>query len=191
MGALEARSPKKEAEIGHVEKERADKIALRALNKKNSHGGACLRIDAAPENRAALLREESSFSGAKIAEISGIVSLAEEKGRKEKSARDALEKKRLEFERSEKTLQETLHKAETAGLDHERLGRDCASLKEEAESAQAQAQRDVEPYGIGQIQADSLEETLKLLTERKDRWIAVQDEKTVHEKNMTGACGRN
>ena len=186
MGALEARYAKKEAEIGHVEKERADKTALRALDEEElARAVLALRIDAAPENRAALLREESSFSGAKIAEISGIVSLAEEKGRKEKSARDALEKKRLEFERSEKTLQETLHKAETAGLDHERLGRDCASLKEEAESAQAQAQRDVEPYGIGQIQADSLEETLKLLTERKDRWIAVQDEKTVHEKNMT------
>jgi len=182
---LEARRAGKEAEISQGEKERGEKTVLIEADE-----GQCVQvlralgIEVVPEKREERISEEMESARLKIAEISRIVSAAEEKGKKEKAAQSALEKKRLAWQKSGTALQDARHKLETAGLEYERLVKDCATLTEEADRARAAALKDVEPFGIGQIPSADLVSILNHLKERRNAWQAKQEEKTVHEKKI-------
>ena len=183
LNKLEADIVRTAAEIQHTEKELAEKrAALDADEKQCADALLRLRMEVSQVERAGKVREEIAGVQAKIAEITGFVALAEEKGRQEKSARDALEKARKIFDNAGKTLQEARHNLETAVLDHERLTKDCAALAGEMEKARAAALVDVELFGISRIPLDSLDALLKDLTGRKDIWQAKEAEKTAQEK---------
>jgi len=183
---LETGRAGKEAEIQHGEKEAAEKTTL--MEKEEEQCVQALRalgIDVVPEKRAARVSGEIQSTRMKIARISGIVSAAEDKGKKEKAARSALENKRVAFEKSEKDLQDAGHKLETAGFEHERLVKDRTALAEEADRALTAALKDVEPFGIVQIQSADLGGIMNNLKERRNKWQTKQGEKTVHEKKIS------
>lgn len=183
LGKLEAGRAKTEVDIQHIKKEVAEKKATRDADEKLcTEALQVLNIKTAPEGRAGKVRVELAGVQVKISEATGIVAIAEEKSKKEKSAQTALEKTRLIFDNSGKALQDARHKLETTGLEHERLIKDYAALTEETEKARASALRDVEPFGIVKIPSTKLDDILKDLTRRKNTWEAKQDEKTGHEK---------
>jgi len=182
---LETRRAGKEAEIQHGEKEAAEKTALMETEETQCiQALRALGIDVVPEKRAAIVFGEIQSAGVKIAQITSILSTAEEKGKKEKTARISLENKRLTFEKSEKALRDAGHKLETADLDYERLVKDGATLAEEAGRARAAALKDVEPFGIGQIQSAGLDGIFNNLRERRNTWQTKQEERIVHEKKI-------
>lgn len=183
LGKLEAGQVKTVAEIQHAEKEMAEKNAtLDADEKQCADALLSLKIAVLRLDRAGKIREEIADVQAKIAETKGIVALVEEKGRQEKSAQTVLEKTRKTLDNAGKALQDARHKLETAGLTHERLTKDCDSLAEETQKARNDALKDVEPFGVSQIQSSSFDAILKHLTGRKDTWQAKEDEKTAQEK---------
>ncbi len=131
--------------------------------------------------RTAIIRGEIADVRAKIVETTTIVTLVEEKGRQEKSAQAALEEARKILDKATKALLEARHILETAGLDHERLSKDCAALAAELEETRAAVLDDVRPLGISQIPPD-VGNLLKELTGRKEAWQANEAEKTALEK---------
>ena len=185
LGKLQAGQVKTEAQIQHAEKEMAEKKAVLDTDERQCVDALSrLNIEAAPEERVLKVRHELSVVQAKIAEASGIVAAAEEKSKKEKSTQTALEKTRLKFDKLSKELQDAIHRRETAGLDHERLIKDCAALAEEAEKARADALKDVDPFSVSRIPSDRLDAILEDLTERKNQWQAKESEKTAQEKRI-------
>ena len=183
LGKLKNEEAKTSAEIGHAEKEtEAKKTELDAGEKECADALLRLNIDAVPEERAGKVREALAGVQAKIAETAGIVAAAEEKTKQEKAAQTALERLRVQFDSSGKALQDAGHKLETAGLEQQRLIKECETLEEETQKARAAALKDVEPFGVGQLPSIDLDAILNDLTERKNRWQAKQDEKTAHEK---------
>jgi exonuclease SbcC len=185
LNKLDADRVRTAAEIQHTEKEMAEKRAALDANEKQCADALLkLSIEVSPEDRAGKVREEITGVQAKIAETTDIVALAEKKSQQEKSAQTALEKTRKTFDNAGKALQEARHNLETAGRDHERLGKDSAALAEETEKARAAVLADVEPFGISRIPLDSLDALLKDLTERKDTWQVKEAEKTTREKQI-------
>ena len=185
LGKLEAGQVKAVAEIQHAEKEMEEKKAALDMDEKQCVDTLLrLNIKTAPKERARKVHEEIAGGQAKIAETSGIIAIAEEKSKKEKSAQTALEKIREKFDNSGKALQNARLKLETVGLEHERLIKDCAALATETQKARTAALKDVEPFGVSQIPLDSLDAILKDFTERKDIWQAKEDEKTAQEKKI-------
>ncbi|MDO9228628.1 MAG: AAA family ATPase [Syntrophales bacterium] len=190
LNKLEADRVRTAAEIQHTEKDMAEKrAALDADEKQCADALLKLSIEWGTDfksvpARAGKVREEITGVQAKIAETIDIVARAEKKGQQEKSAQTALEKTRKTFDNAGKALQEARHNLETAGRDHERLGKDSAALAEETEKARASALADVEPFGISPIPLDSLDALLKDLTGRKDTWLVKEAEKTTREKQI-------
>ncbi len=173
------------AEIEHTEKEMAEKKkALDGDQKQCADALSRLKMKLSPAERSGRIREEIAGTRAKIAETTKIVALAEEKGRQEKSAQAGREETRKTFDNAGKALQEARHKLEQAGLDYERLNRDCAALTEELEKTRAAVLADVGPFGIDGIPLEGLGGVLKDLTGRKDLWQAKDAEKTALEKKI-------
>ena len=147
LSELEADRVKTAAEIQHIEKEMAEKkTALETDQEQCADALSRLKIEASPSERSARIRDEIADVRAKIAETAKIVALVEEKGRQEKSAQTALEETRKIFDNAGKALQEARHKLETAGLDHERLNKECAALAEELEKTRAAVLADVRAF---------------------------------------------
>ena len=90
---------------------RRKRAALDADEKPCGEALLRLNIEAAAEERAGKVREEIAGVRAKIAETAAIVTVAEEKGKKEKTAQTALETIRTQFENSGKALQEARHQS--------------------------------------------------------------------------------
>ncbi|MCX5822021.1 MAG: chromosome segregation protein SMC, partial [Deltaproteobacteria bacterium] len=185
LNKLEADRVRTAAEIQHTEKEIAEKrAALDADEKQCADALLKLSIEVSQEDRAGKGREEITGIQAKIAVTTDIVALAEKNGQQEKSAQTVLEKTRKIFDNAGKALQEARHNLETAGRDHERLGKDSAALTEETGKVCAAALADIEPFGISRIPLDSLDALLKDLTGRKDIWLVKEAEKTNREKQI-------
>ncbi|MFH2002999.1 MAG: SbcC/MukB-like Walker B domain-containing protein, partial [Planctomycetota bacterium] len=173
------------AEIQHIEKELAEKrAALYADEKQCAEAMLALNIKAVPEERAVKVREQIADVQAKIAETSGIITMVEEKIKKENSEQTALEKIREKRDKTGKALQDAKHKLETVGRDHERLSKDCAVLAEETEKSSTSVLADVELFGISRIPLDSLDTLLQGLTGRKEAWHSKEAEKTTREKQI-------
>jgi len=185
LSKLEAGQVKTITDIRHAEKEMEEKKAsLDTDEKQCADALSKLNIEAVSKERAVKVREELAGVQERIVETSGTIADAEEKSKKEKTAKDALEKIREKYDNSGKALQDAKLKMETAGLEHERLIKDCAALSEETQKARNAAFKDVESFGVSRIPLDSLDTILKDLTTRKEGWQAKQDEKTVHEKKI-------
>jgi len=191
LGRLETEQVKAAAEIRHAEKEMGEKRAARDTDEK-ACGEALLKlgIEAAPSHimgidfKSVPICEALANVRMKMAETAGIVSVAEEKSRREKAAQTALEKLRTRFESSDKALQEARHQRETAGREHERLIREQEILGEEAQKARTTALKRSEPFGITQIPVTGIDALLRDLTGRRDTWQTRQDEKTAAEKRI-------
>ncbi|MCX5846096.1 MAG: AAA family ATPase [Deltaproteobacteria bacterium] len=182
---MKADQAKTEAEIQHAEKGMVEKKAAMATDEKQcSEAMLMLNIKEALYERSVKVREDMVNTQAKIAETSGIIAIAEENSKKEKSAQTSLEKIREKFDNSGKALQDARHKLETAGHTHERLIKDCAALAADTQNARTAALKDVEPFGVSQIPLDSLDAILKDLTARKDTWQTKSNEKTAQEKKI-------
>ncbi|MBU2622416.1 MAG: chromosome segregation protein SMC, partial [Proteobacteria bacterium] len=185
LGKLENKRVKAAADIEYAEKELAEKrAALDKDEKECADALSKLNIKASLGERAGKIREELANIQIKIIETSGIITFAEEKSKKEKLARTAMEKTRMQFDNSGKALQDARHKIETAGLEHERLVKDYAALGKEIEKIRAAALKDVEPFGIKDILLTGSDDILKDLKKRRNTWEVKQDEKIACEKKI-------
>jgi len=199
LGKLETEQAGTAAEIRHAEKEMEEKGTARDADEK-ACGEALLKlnIQAAAEAHMgtaemgtglksvpiSAVREELAGVQAKIAETAAIVAVAEEKGKREKTAQTTLETFRTQFENSGKVLQEARHQLETAGREHERLIRERDALEEETQKASAAALMGVEPFGVTEIPSTDLNALLRDLTGRRDAWQTRRDEKTAAEQRI-------
>ena len=185
LSELDASRVTTAAEIQHMEKEMAEnKTALDTDQEQCAGVLLRLKMEVSPSERSWKIREEIADVQAKIAETTKVVALVEEKGRQEKSVQTLLEKKRKIFDNVKKALQEARHNLETAGLDHERLNKDCTALAIELEKTRAAVLEDLGPLGISRIPPDGFSGLLKDLTVRKEDWQAKEAEKTTLEKKI-------
>jgi len=182
---LENAQVKTASDMAHAEKEIADQSTACAEDEKKCLDALRrLNFETVPEDRSVKVREALAMVQAGIAETSAIVAAAEEKSQKAQQAQAALEKIRVQLEKSDKVLQNARLKMETAGLEHEALMQNGNRLASEMENIRADLQRDVTPFGLEQIPAADFDALLKNLTQRKDVWQAKQDEKATWEKKI-------
>jgi len=175
------------AKIQHTEQEAVEKKAsVDADEKECAEALRVLDIEATREERAVKIDEALAVVRTKIAEANGVLTLAEQKSKEEKSARTALETARQKYEETDRALRDARHRLEAAGVDHERLIKDCRALAGEIEAALAAAQKDVDSFGMAKISLTGLDDILTDLKQRKETWQAKQEEKTVHEKKISG-----
>jgi len=183
------------AEIRHTEKAREEKkTALGTDEIQCADLLSKLNIRVAAVERAGKVQSELTDVRVKIAEISGIIAAAEEKGRKEKLAQKALEKIRDKFAASGTSLLDARLGLEKAVVEQQRLSMDCAALAAECEKARAMTLNDVAPFGIAALPSSNLDGILIELAGRKDAWQAKEDEKTAHEtiiNNLKTAMEKN
>ena len=185
LSELETGRVKTAAEIQHLEKEMAEKkTALDTDQDQCAQALSRLKIEATPSERSGRIRDEIADVRARIAETAKIVALVEAKGKQEKSAQTTLEASRKILDNAAKALQEARHKLESAGLDHERLNKDCAALATELEKTRAAVLEDVGPLGVSRIPPDGFDDLLKDLTNRKEAWQTKEAEKTSLEKKV-------
>lgn len=174
------------AELAYAEKEIADQSAACAEDEKK-----CLdvlqrlNLEITPEDRSAKVHEALAMVRTGIAETSAIVIAAEEKGQKAQQAQVALEKIRVQLEKTDKVLQDARLKLETAALEHDALMQNEKNLVAEMESVRMELLGDIAPFGVTQIHAAGFDALLKNLTERKDIWRAKQDENAAWEKKIS------
>jgi exonuclease SbcC len=186
LGRLETEQVKAAAEIRHAEKEMGEKRAGRDADEK-ACGDGLLNLGIAhmgTDFKSVPICEALADVRLKMAETSGIVSVAEEKSKREKAAQTVLEKLRTGSEKSDKALQEARHQRETAGREYERLIREQEILGEEARKARTAALKGVGPFGITQIPVTGIDALLGNLTGRREVWQTRQDEKTAAEKGI-------
>ncbi|MBN1613872.1 MAG: AAA family ATPase [Deltaproteobacteria bacterium] len=173
------------ADIRHAQKDLDEKKAtLRADEKQLAAVLEQLDIAALPEERAGKIRVEIAGVQRKLAETTGIVSLADRKDGQEKSTLKTLEKIRATFEASGKALQEARQNLETARRDCERLDEDCTALAAQLENARASVLGDVEPFGVGRVPLDGLDALLEHLTDRRNTWQAKEGESVHCERKI-------
>jgi exonuclease SbcC len=185
LGKLETGQVQTATEIQHAEKEMAEKKATSdEAEKQCADALVKLNIEASPEDRTDKVREAIAGVQAKIAETSAIIAIAEEKGRKEKSAQTALDKIRETFDNAGKALLDARHKMETAVLEHERLIKDVDGQADDTRKTRTAVLKDVEPYGISDTPLEGIDAILKDLTERRDAWRMKEDEKNAQEKKI-------
>ena len=194
LGKLETEQAKAAAEIRHTEKEMGEKRAARDADEK-ACGDALLRLahietadmgtdlKSVPICSCSVPKELVGVQ-TKMAETAAIVTVAEEKGKREKTAQTTLETFRTQFENAGKALQDARHQLETAGREHERLIREREAIGEETQKARAVALTGVEPFGVTEIPSTGLDALLRDLTGRRDAWQTRQDEKTAAEKKI-------
>ncbi|MBA4416784.1 MAG: chromosome segregation protein SMC [Syntrophus sp. (in: bacteria)] len=181
----ENRLVKMAAEIEHAGKAMVEKQTALAVDEKQCADTlAKLDIIVLPEERAGKVIEDLALVQVKIIEISRIITMVDNIGRKEKTAQGAVEKLRVQFEGANKALHDIMRKLETSGIECEQLYKECDALAEETDKAHASALKDVEPFGVKQIPSANLEAILKALDERKAAWQAKADEKTSCEKKI-------
>jgi len=175
------------AKIQHTEQEAVEKKAsVDADEKECAEALRVLDIEASREGRAAKINEALAVVRTKIAEANGVLTLAEQKSKEEKSVRTALETARQKYEETDRALRDARYRLEAAGLEHERLIKECAALAGETEAALASAQKDLDSFGMAKISLTDLDDILTNLKQRKETWQAKQEEKTVHEKKISG-----
>jgi len=185
LSKLEASHVQTAAEIRQVEKELAEKLAaLDADEKQCADALLRLRIEISQVERAGKVRKEIAGLQAKIADISGIVAMVEEKIKKEKSAQTAFEKIREKQDKTGKALQDAKHKLEMAVLEHERLIKNCAAILDETQKTYTTVLNDVEPFGISLISLEKIDALSKDLTDRKNIWQTKENEKSAQEKKI-------
>jgi len=183
---LEADRAETGVKIQHTEKEAAEKKAsLEADEKECAEALKVLDIEATREDRPAEIGGTLVVVRAKIADANGVLTLAEQKGREEKSAHADLETARQKFEDTDRALRDARYRLEAAGLEHERLIKNCAVFAGEIEAALAAAQKDVDSFGMAKISLTGLDGILNDLRLRKETWQAKQEAKTVHEKKIS------
>ena len=116
-----------------------------------------LGIEAAPEDREREVNGEIARVRAQIAENTGIIADAEKKGKKEKTAQAALEKKRAPLETPRRPCRSRSIKLDTLTRSMNGLSGKATSLGAEFEKARSAALKDVEPFGIAQIASAELD----------------------------------
>ncbi|MFZ4440398.1 MAG: AAA family ATPase [Syntrophales bacterium] len=185
LGELEAIRVKTVTEIQHIEKERAEKkTALDTDQEQCVDALSRLKMEPSPSERSGTIREEIEDVQVKFDATMKIVAFVEENGRQEKSAQTVLEETRKILENAGKALQDARHNLQTAGLDHERLSKDCTALGIELEKTRAAVLEDVGPLGISRIPQAGLSDLLKDLTGRKEGWQTKETEKIALEKQI-------
>jgi len=179
LGTLEAARVRTMAEISHGEKERQEKEG--ALKKDEELYGLLLTklpIQFDEQDRAVQVHAELARIRTELAEMSPLIGTAEAKIKREKSLQSALTESKDKLEKAELALREARHGLAAARLEQERLSREFGALKSQTEALRAAALKDVEAFGVDQLPAGSLDNILKDLTDRRDKWQARGEEKT-------------
>ncbi|HQB29253.1 MAG TPA: AAA family ATPase [Syntrophales bacterium] len=185
LGRLEAREAATAAEIGQLEKQKAER--RKALDREERQWDALLPetgVSAAPEDRVRRVGEELAALRGRIGETAAVVALLDEKRGREKDARKALEAAREGFDRTGGALREAAHRLETALSERGRLAEASAAAVGETETARAVVLRDGGPFGAAAVPPDGFDAWLAGLGGRKAAWEASEKEKETLERRI-------
>jgi exonuclease SbcC len=191
LGKLETGEAAAAAEIGQLERQKAEK--RKALDGAEREWAVLLPetgVPAAPGDRARRVGAELAAVRGEIAETAAVIALIDEKRGREKSARKALESAREGFDRTGRDLAGAVHRLETALADRGRLLQASAAAARETETARAAVLRDGEPFGIAAVPPDRLDAWLADLGGRKAAWEASEREKEALERRIVESGAR-
>ncbi|MCF6281495.1 MAG: AAA family ATPase [Candidatus Polarisedimenticolaceae bacterium] len=177
----EAKTLKDLEQVDSRRNEIAEKIAVE--NGRVSEGVALLRLGGVDiKEPAEQLAHLITACEGDLASASTVV-LAFEKSESEMAAlRESMELAREAVVESERVVQSTLHKKESATLAVERVSKGLEMLNTEFQGAERETIGELLPFGFKQLAIESLDDLLHELTVRRDRWTAQNKQQTEYEK---------
>ncbi len=131
------------------------------------------------------IRAYLASCGESLAERRSVIGAVERKEEEARQAREAWDKSREEVAGLDKDRQAAALRFESAVKERSRLEREDAALREDIDRALAEMERAVEPYGCGEISLQNAEETLSLLTGRRNAFGERQREKERLERKIS------
>jgi len=164
--------------------ETTDKITTK--NCRVSEGVALLRVDGVDISEEADPAEELPHLIVECEndlETALKVVLAFEKSESEIAVlRESMERTREAVVESERVVQSSLHKKESATQAVERVSKALEMLNAQFQRAEKETLGELLPYGFKQLAIDSLDDLMSELTARRDQWTAQNKQKTEYEK---------
>jgi len=155
-----------------------------------SAGGQCaellgrVKINAPAIELPARVGAELVAVKAKIADLAGVIDQFEQKTKQEEANRQAFEKTKELFSKSEKAMQECAHREEITAGEHKRLSEACADLAKQVAYASAEALQAVARFGVAEIPVAQRPAVLQALKAKRDRWRIKEDQKVLLEKEI-------
>lgn len=186
LSALKVRQAKVEKDIEQAGREQEElNRSLEADRKRCLEALAVLRIDAGTDDPSVEAREERDSAKSGIDRAAGVIQEVEQLEKKRSVALKALEKARSASVQADRDLQEATHRKETVERDLERIGGEFRDLADRLSKADAEAMRELEPYGVRELSPESMNDLQKDLTARRDRWQDTMNKKSALERQIS------
>lgn len=185
QSALEEKLVALTMEIQHREYVISQKKAMQDEDEKTfSDHLAKLNVDAEFPINTDILNAKQADVLSRLKEITGILTNAEELGKKEKAIRETLDALRARFDIAASAFRESGLKIETANFEYDRLIKERDVLATEMERERTVALQDVKPFGISQVLPETINVILEDLAIRHAAWQSRQNEKISGEKRV-------
>lgn len=165
------------------QQECADKIA--SENARIQQGLAVFSLDAADLNLKTVLQRLQQENNDKLATTEQAVQIIEAREKAINALRSSLEKTRETVDHSERDAQTAMHNKNSAELAVERIKKELELHAAQLLKAQDQALRDIAPYGFINPATERLDQIQLELSERREQWLARQQQKTGLEKYIS------
>lgn len=180
LAKLEKEQVKTVAAIAHVEAELEEKRDLLAGNEEKT-ADLLARLDVliTGEDPVHDINQTQAAVKARIGEISGILSSAEDRSKKEKGIRTTLDRSRIKLDEIAGSRDDARQRAKAASLEAQQLIKAGEELEDQAQKALAVLLKDVEPFNVGDVSLDNLDKIWNALKDRKDRWEEKTEQKMV------------
>lgn len=153
--------------------------------KQSGEVFARLEIDSAAAHDLSFLQGELEATIKNAAEIAKTIETAGRLESELASSREFLETARINFQKSEKTLQAAIHEKDIAQNEFHRFSAEGASIVDRLEISRAKALEEVAPYGITELYGDALAKAWESLSVRRDLWQKNQEAKTLLDKKIS------
>ncbi len=132
-----------------------------------------------------LLIQNQQDNNIKLKQLTDIVSEVENVELQIAREREALDIKRAEVSDVDKQLQQFKHSQLLAEQTCERLNSELGNVTSQLTSAHESTLSNVAIYGVEELPTESLDQTLQMLTTRRDRWRVWQKDKGIVEPLIT------
>jgi len=148
------------------------------------------RLHLAPESDQLItaLEREAAAETNRGADISRQLAAIDAAAQLERDATTKFDQGRTAFSMADNLFLEAKQHRDSAERDAQRLADEASEVARKVQDAQADAQREVLPFGIVELPVDRLDDIRHALTERRKRYVNAQDDIAKLEKQIDGAA---
>ena len=143
-----------------------------------------LSVTAADPDLELKLAGQQEDTGRELERIGRIVPAAEKLEKEIQGLKESLEAARAAVAEADREVLTALHRQETAGQALERVKKEVAELEGQLEHSLGLLRDELQPFGGEPPVLDTLDQFLAQLTRRRERWLALQEERAELDRRI-------